>query len=105
MVTAEKNAEQAVDLLEKHLGRFMPDEEYLIEIESEDRLDDHRYGEGFQVDYRLETTVGEDGEWEFTGSHMIYGSVDDVQAEYEALISEFENRFEYSDLVSPELEV
>ncbi|MCU4753451.1 hypothetical protein OB919_15915 [Halobacteria archaeon AArc-curdl1] len=99
----EENAEQSLDLLEKHIGRFMPDTEYLVEIEPETSLEEHEYGDSFQVDYRLECKTGFSdegpaGEWEFKGSHLIHGTTEDVQNEYEALISEFEDRFEISDL-------
>jgi alkanesulfonate monooxygenase SsuD/methylene tetrahydromethanopterin reductase-like flavin-dependent oxidoreductase (luciferase family) len=108
--TAQRNAEEAIDQLEKHVGWMMPeDEEYLIEVEPETSLDDYELGDSFKVDYRLETTIpsdtGPDSEYEFKGSHLIHGEPDEVREEYEALIDEFEDRFQVSDLEYPEWEV
>jgi gamma-glutamylcyclotransferase (GGCT)/AIG2-like uncharacterized protein YtfP len=109
-LTAESRAEEAVDQLEKHLGGFMPeDEEYLIQVEPETSLNDYELGDSFKVDYRLETTIpydsGPDSEFEFKGSHLIHGELSEVREEYEALIDEFEDRFQVSDLEYPEWEV
>lgn len=109
MSTPQENAEEALDQLEKHVGWMMPkDEEYLIEVEPETSLDDYELGDSFKVDYRLEASVSSDsgsGEWEFRGSHLIHGAEAEVRSEYEALIDEFEDRFQVSDLEYPEWEV
>lgn len=109
MSTPEERAEGAVDALEDHLGWLMPDTEYQIEIQPETDLDSYEIGDSFEVEYRLEATVpsesGRDSEWGFEGSHLIHGEEAEVREEYEALISEFEDRFEYSGLEYPEWEV
>lgn len=101
MNDAEEQAEQAVDLFEEHVGWMMPDTSYNIEI-GYDQNHAQEYGEhGVPIGYELEATIpGEDGgidsEFEFSGGHLLYGDLDDMQTEYEALVNEFDSRYEDS---------
>lgn len=100
MIDAEEQAEQAVDLLEEHVGWMMPDTSYEIQI-GYDQNHAQEYGEhGVPIGYELEATVpsdtGRDSEFEFSGGHLLYGDLDDMQAEYEALVNEFDSRYEDS---------
>jgi len=104
MTDPQREAEQAVDLLEEHHGWMMPDTEYQIELYHESG-EEPEYGEhGFQVSYRLEARLPaenpsqRDSEFEFRGGHLMFGNVDEIQDQYKALIDEFRERFDYSSL-------
>ena len=79
----------------------MPDTSYNIEI-GYDTSHNQQYGEhGVPIGYELEATIpgeddGIDSEFEFSGGHLIYGDLEEMQAEYEALVDEFETRYEDS---------
>jgi len=95
---AEEQAEQAVDLFEKHLGPVMPDTSYDIEIGYDSRQD-HEYGEhGVPIAYELEPSEESEieGNLQLSGSHLIFGESEDAQLESEALVNEFDSRYEDS---------
>jgi len=98
---AEEQAEQAIDLFEEHVGWMMPDTNYEIQIGYEPDPDPSYGDSGIAISYEMEATIpsedgGRDSEFEFSGGHFLYGDLDEMQAEYEALVDEFENRYESS---------
>ena len=98
MNDAEEQAEQAVDLLEEHIGWMMPDTSYDIEI-GYDSSQNQEYGEyGVPIGYELEPSEESEieGDLRLSGGHLIFGDGEEAQLEYEALVDEFDKRYEDS---------
>lgn len=102
MNSPEENAETAVDLFEKHLGQLMPDEVYDVEMYPPiGQLESYVEESHLEVMYRMECEVESDlniiSEWELKGTHHIYGELNRIEAEYDALVNELDDRFDVSD--------